>query len=749
MANLNSTSYGYSVATNKTYVAIGNPYVFGGNSITGSVEVLKYCDISNQYVHYTTLRKNVLSFLSDIVITQESASIELNIITSESGSSSSTSSLALDDNLTKYIVSSSNQFGISVALYGDTLVVGNPQNSITLINGNILTGSSVDIYNLLNTSSVYTIENYATNTFGESVSAYDGYVVIASSNDNNTSGSVYVYKSGSGVYNLYQTLTGSTATSQSYFGGTVKIDQSGTYNIVVGNANKVSSSGSVYVFSYNTSSTFWTQTAILNRNTTITQSLEFFGQANPVIINNNNIDGYGNSVSIYGNNIVVGAPRDTTYLEFPGSSTLRYRGAVYFYQACNINTNWLLLQKSWGDDYTLPTNQLGYSVDIYNSQSVVSVVKNNFPFSSSYIANTLNKIQDCNPDEANISTLGQCLYYELSPISNTWNIVSNIKKHKKYQYPYLVFGNQSVIYNNLIVVGSPLLLTDTQYLTGSTSNNLQGYAYIYNKNDLLSDPVVGNVFYRNGKIVFSNSASIFHEMMRNPYDTNKPSYDIYYDGKITLYEKQVVCSIEPSEFNFSTNPSSMINNQYFSFKNLDYILKYMNLKINGNECWWSYVDMTDVGESLFNLYTENYNIYYEHCTSQIAYFKSIYNIFDIDGDNKINLFDMNLLWKFYTDELTNTDVFSYTNIKSQRNTLMDIKNYIKNNIIITNYGQINPAFFGFEYSSSIDKTGSYLAPYITTVGLYNGPDLVAVGKLGRPVKNGGEFPLNILVKWDI
>jgi hypothetical protein len=42
-----------------------------------------------------------------------------------------------------------------------------------------------------------------------------------------------------------------------------------------------------------------------------------------------------------------------------------------------------------------------------------------------------------------------------------------------------------------------------------------------------------------------------------------------------------------------------------------------------------------------------------------------------------------------------------------------------------------------------------LAPYITTVGLYNGPYLVAVGKLGTPIKNGGEFPINILVKWDI
>ena len=76
-------------------------------------------------------------------------------------------------------------------------------------------------------------------------------------------------------------------------------------------------------------------------------------------------------------------------------------------------------------------------------------------------------------------------------------------------------------------------------------------------------------------------------------------------------------------------------------------------------------------------------------------------------------------------------------------------NYLDVKTSKVNPSYINPEFFGYQYSSSIDNTGSYLAPYITTVGLYNGPYLVAVGKLGTPIKNGGEFPINILVKWDI
>ena len=58
-------------------------------------------------------------------------------------------------------------------------------------------------------------------------------------------------------------------------------------------------------------------------------------------------------------------------------------------------------------------------------------------------------------------------------------------------------------------------------------------------------------------------------------------------------------------------------------------------------------------------------------------------------------------------------------------------------------------FSEYGYSSSLDVTGSYLAPYVTTIGLYSGTDLVAVAKLSSPVKNSGEYPLNFLIKWDV
>lgn len=66
---------------------------------------------------------------------------------------------------------------------------------------------------------------------------------------------------------------------------------------------------------------------------------------------------------------------------------------------------------------------------------------------------------------------------------------------------------------------------------------------------------------------------------------------------------------------------------------------------------------------------------------------------------------------------------------------------------------INPAKFAsfdeYDYSSSLDPTGSYLAPFITTIGLYDDNlDMVAVAKLPQPIKSLPDYPLNFIVRFD-
>jgi hypothetical protein len=63
--------------------------------------------------------------------------------------------------------------------------------------------------------------------------------------------------------------------------------------------------------------------------------------------------------------------------------------------------------------------------------------------------------------------------------------------------------------------------------------------------------------------------------------------------------------------------------------------------------------------------------------------------------------------------------------------------------------RVNPLFWEYDYSSSLDTTGSYLAPYVTTIGLYDDDlNMVAVAKLPQPIKSMPDYPLNFIVRFD-
>jgi hypothetical protein len=62
---------------------------------------------------------------------------------------------------------------------------------------------------------------------------------------------------------------------------------------------------------------------------------------------------------------------------------------------------------------------------------------------------------------------------------------------------------------------------------------------------------------------------------------------------------------------------------------------------------------------------------------------------------------------------------------------------------------ISGGFEHFDLSGSVDTTGSFLVPFITTIGLYDDNcDLVAVAKLPQPIKSEPDFPVNFIVRFD-
>jgi hypothetical protein len=59
------------------------------------------------------------------------------------------------------------------------------------------------------------------------------------------------------------------------------------------------------------------------------------------------------------------------------------------------------------------------------------------------------------------------------------------------------------------------------------------------------------------------------------------------------------------------------------------------------------------------------------------------------------------------------------------------------------------SFDDYASSGSIDQTGSFLAPFITTIGLYdNELNMVAVAKLPQPIKSMPDYPVNFIVRFD-
>jgi hypothetical protein len=62
---------------------------------------------------------------------------------------------------------------------------------------------------------------------------------------------------------------------------------------------------------------------------------------------------------------------------------------------------------------------------------------------------------------------------------------------------------------------------------------------------------------------------------------------------------------------------------------------------------------------------------------------------------------------------------------------------------------INPDFYNYIESSSLDSTGSYLSPFVTSIGLYDDDmNMIAVAKLGSPIKILQNYPMNFIVRLD-
>jgi hypothetical protein len=97
-----------------------------------------------------------------------------------------------------------------------------------------------------------------------------------------------------------------------------------------------------------------------------------------------------------------------------------------------------------------------------------------------------------------------------------------------------------------------------------------------------------------------------------------------------------------------------------------------------------------------------------------------------------------------------TKVVSYPGVKYiRKRQITETGEYLDYGYVSSVNSAVSGGFEQFEESGSIDLTGSFLAPFITTIGLYNDDcELVAVAKLPQPIKSMPDVPINFIIRFD-
>ncbi len=193
-------------------------------------------------------------------------------------------------------------FGWSVALDGDTAIIGAP--------GNPFPGSD----SFSNAGSAYIFKNNGTNwiqealltandatlfdKFGVAVAISGDTVIVGSPEDDdagNQSGSAYIFQFNGASWDQQAKLTASDAAAGDNFGASVAISDNTVIVGSRGDDDAGTSSGSAYIFQYE--GTSWSQQAKLTANDAAA------------------VDHFGRAVSIDGNTAIIGATgQDTAYV---------------------------------------------------------------------------------------------------------------------------------------------------------------------------------------------------------------------------------------------------------------------------------------------------------------------------------------------------------------------------------------------------------------------------------------------------
>ncbi len=406
---------------------------------------------------------------------------------------------------------------------------------------------------------------------------------------------------------------------------------------------------------------------------------------------------------------------------------------------------------------------------------------------------------------------GYVYYYSIDGSSQRSNKLKRMKTNKTKYSCKKQYGYSVSLSKNFICVGSPVLgnfnideivtfggnsvvsfgTAEKLFIEYNTihpsyvsqlSKNLVGSIISYDHSAIRDNKkhYIGNIFYKNGVIALTDRSGYFSNVLSN---SGVSGFELEFKSMHTLYENEILCRVEPHEFNFSTNPTSVKSgsidfdiNQDGKFDIVDaaYIFKYImgevgdiqitddeiienetSIKLSDKNKWPKQdVLMTESEDVLLmDLFFSSNIIENRPMHEQIvSNLRTKYEAgeFDINGDGKTDEIDANLLLRYFIGRRGTNLTRNLTN-RFKDESRFDSKSIVEylDEKTGKNLGkEILKDFQDFSENDKKDSTGSYLAPYATTIGLYSGLELAMVAKLGKPVKILPNYPINFLIKFD-
>jgi hypothetical protein len=349
----------------------------------------------------------------------------------------------------------SDDFGISVAISGNTVVVGaycddtGATDAGTAYIFDAITG------NLLHTLVNPTPENH--DWFGASVAVSGNNVVVGAFNDNtgaSNAGSVYIYDAATG--NLLHTLNNPTPASYDRFGCSVAVSN----NIVVVGANQddtgARDAGSAYIFNAITGNLLSTL-------------------ANPTPAAG---DSFGNSVAVSGNTVVVGAyfqSAGVAYLFDTATGNLSHTlanpspaASDLFGSSVAVSGNTVVVGTP-NDDSGAGNAGSAYIFDVTEG-NLLHTLANPSPTGSDYFGDSVAVsgnivVVGVPEDDLNASDTGSACFFD----ATSGNLLQTLANPTPAAYDY--FGTSLAVSGNTLVVGVP---------SDDTGANNAGSAYIFN-----------------------------------------------------------------------------------------------------------------------------------------------------------------------------------------------------------------------------------------------------------------------------